>query len=93
MVGAKVCVAADMPDMQHPGINKVCKEVGNGRDDAELTFGMGGAWAGAVTIAEPGKPPALVLFEVDVKWGALRLDSVGQQAPHRLVVRSRGRRW
>lgn len=47
----------------------------------------------ATPIAEPGKPPALVLVKVDVKWGALRLDSVGQQAPHRLVVRSRGRRW
>jgi copper transport protein len=67
VTGAKVCVAADMPDMQHPGINTVSKEVGAGRYDAALKFGMPGAWAASITIAEPGRPPALVPLKLDVK--------------------------
>ena len=66
VTGAKVCVAADMPDMQHPGVNKVAKEASGGRYDAELKFGMGGAWAGSVTVAEPGRAPALITFKLQV---------------------------
>jgi len=67
VTGAKVCVAADMPDMQHPGITKVSKEVGGGRYDAEFKFGMPGAWVASITIAEPGKPSVLVPLKLDVK--------------------------
>ncbi len=67
VTGAKVCVAADMPDMQHPGITKVTKEVGAGRYDAELKFGMPGAWAASITIAEPGRSSVLVPLKLEVK--------------------------
>lgn len=66
ITGAKVCLAADMPDMQHPGITKVAKEISGGRYDAELKFGMGGAWAMAVTVAEPGQPVVYVRLKVEV---------------------------
>jgi len=66
VAGAKVCLAADMPDMQHVGVNKVSKEGPAGVYDAELKFGMGGAWAASVTVAEPGKPIVTVPITIQV---------------------------
>ena len=60
VIGAKVCITADMPGMQHPGVNKVAEEALGGRYDAGLKFGMAGAWAASVTIAEPRKPAVSV---------------------------------
>lgn len=51
--GAKVCFAADMPEMQHPGLTYVTKEGSAGRYEARLQFVMGGTWRAAVIIAEP----------------------------------------
>lgn len=67
VAGAKVCVTADMPDMQHPGVNTLAREVSAGTYDAELEFSMTGAWAASVTIAEPGQPAVSVplVFEVE----------------------------
>jgi len=54
--GARVCLTADMPEMQHPGVNKASDEVSGGRYEARLQFGMGGSWRMSVTVAEPNKP-------------------------------------
>ena len=66
VTGAKVCVAADMPDMQHPGVNTVARESAPGSYDADLDFPMTGAWAGSVTIAEPGKAAVSMALSVEV---------------------------
>jgi copper transport protein len=68
VTGAKVCISADMPDMQHPGVSKVGRELSGGRYELDLKFGMGGAWAGSLFIVEPGKPVALVpvKFQVEI---------------------------
>jgi YtkA-like len=61
VTGAKVCMSADMPDMQHPGLTKAAKESSAGvYDAADIKFSMGGAWAASVTILEPGKAPVLL---------------------------------
>ena len=67
VTGAKVCLTADMPEMQHPGLNKVAKEASGGRYEAEFQFGMGGNWRTAVTIAEPGKPVVTVPLTIAVE--------------------------
>lgn len=66
VTGAKVCITADMPDMQHPGFNKTTSEVSGGRYEAKLQFGMGGAWRMAVTVAEPDKPIVSVPLSIQV---------------------------
>jgi hypothetical protein len=66
VTGAKVCVTADMPDMQHPGLNTVAKEASGGRYDTVVKFGMGGSWRASVTIAEPGKPVVSVTVLIEV---------------------------
>jgi copper transport protein len=67
VTGAKICVRADMPDMQHPGVNTVAREASAGNYDAELKFSMTGAWEASVTIAEPGKTPGSVEMRFDVE--------------------------
>jgi copper transport protein len=64
--GARVCVSADMPGMQHPGASTVAREASAGRYDADLKFGMTGAWAATVTVAEPGKPVVAVPMAFEV---------------------------
>lgn len=49
VTGAKVCLSADMPDMQHPGVGKVAKEASGGRYELNLKFEMVGALAASVT--------------------------------------------
>lgn len=66
ITGAKVCLAADMPDMQHPGVYKVAKELSGGQYEMQLQFGMGGSWKLAVTVAEPGKPIVSVPLSLQV---------------------------
>ena len=66
VTGAKVCMAADMPDMQHPGLTTVAKEGSGGRYETVVKFGMGGSWKAAVTIAEPGKPVVSVTVPIEV---------------------------
>lgn len=66
VTGAKVCMSADMPDMQHPGTNAVAKELSGGRYEARVKFGMGGSWKASVTIAEPEKPVVQVTVFIDV---------------------------
>jgi hypothetical protein len=67
VTGARVCLIADMPDMQHPGVSKVAKEASPGRYDAELKFGMEGAWSASVAVAEPGRAVALVPIKFQVR--------------------------
>jgi len=64
--GAKVCLTADMPDMEHPGLNKASKEISGGRYEARIQFGMGGSWRMSVTIAEPDKAVVSVPLVVQV---------------------------
>lgn len=66
VTGAKVCMTAEMPDMQHPGLNALAKEGSGGRYETVVKFGMGGSWKASVTIAEPGKPVASVTVPIEV---------------------------
>lgn len=66
ITGAKVCLASDMPDMQHPGLTAVAKEGSGGRYEARLQFGMGGTWRTAVTIAEPDEPVVTLPLTIQV---------------------------
>ncbi|MDQ3897720.1 MAG: FixH family protein [Actinomycetota bacterium] len=66
VAGAKVCLTADMPEMQHPSINTVAKESSGGRYEARLQFGMGGTWRTWVTIAEPDRPVVSVPLSIQV---------------------------
>lgn len=66
VTGAKVCLGADMPAMQHAGVNKVAKEASGGRYDADLKFSMDGSWVGTVTVAEPGKPVVSIPLAIEV---------------------------
>jgi hypothetical protein len=66
VAGAKVCLTADMPEMQHPGINNVARVASGGRYEARLQFGMGGSWRTSVTIAEPGKAVVSVPLRIQV---------------------------
>jgi hypothetical protein len=66
VTGAKVCVSADMPSMQHPGLSGVAKEAPGGRYETVVKFGMGGSWRAAVTINEPGKPIVTVTVLIEV---------------------------
>jgi hypothetical protein len=60
VTGAKVCMSADMPDMQHPGLTQTAKETPAGVYNAMVKFSMGGSWAASVTILEQGKAPVLL---------------------------------
>ena len=66
VAGAKVCLTADMPDMQHSGLNKASSEVSSGKYEARIQFGMGGSWRMSVTIAEPDRPVVSVPLVVQV---------------------------
>ena len=66
VTGAKVCVVADMPSMEHPGLSTVAKEGSGGRYETLVKFGMGGTWKAGVTIAEPGKPTVTVTVSIEV---------------------------
>lgn len=67
VTGAKVCMLAEMPTMEHPGLSGVAKELSGGRYESVVKFGMGGSWKAAVTIAEPGKPTVSVTVPIEVK--------------------------
>jgi hypothetical protein len=66
ITGAKVCVTADMPTMQHPGLNTMAKELSGGKYETVIKFSMGGSWVASVTIAEPGKPVVTATVPVEV---------------------------
>lgn len=66
VTGAKVCITADMPSMEHPGLSGVAKEASGGRYETVVKFGMGGSWKAAVTINEPGKPVVTVTVLIEV---------------------------
>ena len=66
VTGAKVCTAADMPDMQHPGVTKVATEDAPGRYEARIQFGMGGSWRMSVTVAEPNQPVVSLPLNIQV---------------------------
>lgn len=66
VTGAKVCMTADMPSMEHPGLSLVAKEASGGRYDTVVKFGMGGSWKASLTIAEPGKPIVSVTVPIEV---------------------------
>jgi hypothetical protein len=63
---AKVCVTADMPTMQHPGLTTMAKELSGGRYETVVKFGMGGSWVASLTIAEPGKPVVTATVTIEV---------------------------
>jgi copper transport protein len=67
VIGAKVCVDADMPGMEHPGVFTVASDAEPGRYDAKLELSMTGTWEGSVTIAEPGIPAVSVPLAFEVQ--------------------------
>jgi hypothetical protein len=69
VTGAKVCLTADMPAMQHPGISYGLTESSAGRYGARLQFSMSGAWRASLTVAEPGKPVVSVTVNIQVEDG------------------------
>ena len=64
---AKVCLYVDMSGMSHPGTGGQAKHMSGGRYQVETKFSMRGPWAGAVTVAEPGKAVASVPVSFDVQ--------------------------
>jgi hypothetical protein len=66
VTGAKVCLNADMPEMQHPGISYLLTESSGGRYGARIQFSMGGTWRGSLTVAEPGMPIVSVPVTIQV---------------------------
>jgi hypothetical protein len=66
VTGAKVCVIADMPTMEHPGLTGTGKELSGGRYETVIKFGMGGNWKASVVIAEPGKAVVSVPLSIEV---------------------------
>ena len=66
VTGAKVCLSADMPDMQHPGVNKTAQEQPGGVYDAQLKFSMVGSWVASVTILEPGKSAVALTMVIQI---------------------------
>ena len=67
VTGATVCIEADMPGMEHPGVFTVASDAEPGSYDAKLELSMTGAWVGSVTIAEPGKQAVSVPLAFEVK--------------------------
>lgn len=66
ITGAKVCVTADMPEMQHPAINVAARETNGRYETARIQFGMGGTWKTWVTVAEPDRPVVSVPLSIEV---------------------------
>lgn len=66
VTGARVCVAADMPEMQHPGLTSVARETSGGRYEARVQFGMGGTWKTSLIVAETDKPVVSVPLTIQV---------------------------
>lgn len=67
VTGAKVCVSADMPDMGHPGIYSVAKELSGGQYETRFQFGMSGGWKLSLTVAPPGKAAVSVPLSLQVE--------------------------
>ncbi len=53
--GATVCMSADMSDMSHGGVSKQAEELGEGRYQMAVDFGMRGNWSGGVLVVESGQ--------------------------------------
>jgi hypothetical protein len=69
VTGAKVCLTADMPAMQHPGISYVLADSSGGRYGARIQFSMSGAWRASLTVAQPGMPIVSVPVNIEVADG------------------------
>ncbi|MEW6153638.1 MAG: copper resistance protein CopC [Actinomycetota bacterium] len=67
VTGAQVCFAADMPEMEHPGVSAMAREASGGRYDVDMKFIMAGTWSAAIVVAEPGRPVALVPLRIQVR--------------------------
>lgn len=67
VTGAKVCLEADMPGMEHRGVFTVARDATAGRYEVKLEFSMTGTWSGSVTIAQSGKPAVSVPLEIEVQ--------------------------
>lgn len=67
VVGATVCLTADMPDMAHQGARGRASEVSPGVYEVGLDFVMRGGWEGRITVVEPDGPAAAVEWGVTVR--------------------------
>ncbi len=67
VTGAEVCVRADMPDMEHPGVTTMARETSEGSYETRLELPMVGTWEGEVTVAEPGRPAVSVPLALEVQ--------------------------
>ncbi len=48
-------MSADMSDMSHAGVSKQAEELGEGRYQMAVDFGMRGNWSGGVLVVESGQ--------------------------------------
>lgn len=55
VLGATVCLSADMSEMSHAGVSKQAEEMGGGRYEMAVDFGMRGAWSGGLVVIESGQ--------------------------------------
>lgn len=68
VTGATVCIEAAMSGMSHEGVSTKAVDLSGGRYELDgMSFGMQGAWAGTVTIAESGRQAASVPLTFDVQ--------------------------
>ncbi len=63
--GATVCLSAGMSEMSHTGVSAQAEELGEGRYQLALNFGMRGSWSGGVLVIESGQGASMpVSFNV-----------------------------
>lgn len=65
--GAKVCVRANMPDMQHRGVSTATREVSPGRYEGRIVFSMTGGWVGSAVITPLGAQAVSVPVRFEVR--------------------------
>lgn len=59
--GATVCLSARMSEMSHSGVSKQAEELGEGRYQMAVDFGMRGSWSGGVVVIESGQGASIPL--------------------------------
>lgn len=63
--GATVCLSASMSEMSHAGVSQQAEELGEGRYEMAVDFGMRGSWSGGVVVIESGQGASMPLtFDV-----------------------------
>lgn len=78
--GARVCVNVKMDLMPSMNVSDVAQQVAPGRYQVSINPKMGGAWKGAVLVAEPGRSAVAVPFTFDAGMGTPSARGCGTKA-------------